>query len=136
MVGVSWEQATAFCEWRTLFLRRSVNKPGVQIERYRLPTEAEWELAARNANSENRYPWGSDGTTSDGGCYEANFNPGDGAYAADNHLIPAKVRSFKPNQFGLYDMAGNVAEWTSTTYTASGNALMSDLNQNSISKFL
>ena len=128
VVGVTWEQATAFCEWRTLFLRRSVNKAGVQVERYRLPTEAEWELAARNANSDNRYPWGSDATTSESGCYQANFNPGEGAYAADNHLIPAKVRSFKPNQFGLYDMAGNAAEWTSTSYTASGNALMSDLN--------
>jgi len=128
VVGVSWEQATAFCEWRTLFLRRSIHKEGVQIEKYRLPTEAEWEMAARNANSDNRYPWNSDSTTGEGGCYQANFNPGEGAYAADNHLIPAKVRSFKPNQLGLYDMAGNAAEWTSTTYTGSGNELMTDIN--------
>jgi Uncharacterized conserved protein len=128
VVGVSWEQATAFCEWRTMFLRRSINREGVHIEKYRLPTEAEWEMAARNANSDNKYPWDSDGTTSESGCYNANFKPGEGAYAADNHLIPAKVRSFKPNNFGLYDMAGNVAEWTSTAYTESGNERMNDLN--------
>ncbi|WP_294070767.1 SUMF1/EgtB/PvdO family nonheme iron enzyme [Proteiniphilum sp. UBA1028] len=128
VVGVTWEQATAFCEWRTMFLRRSINREGVQIEKYRLPTEAEWELAARNANSDSRYPWETGDGKSAPDCYQANFNPGEGAYAADNHLIPARVRSFKPNQFGLYDMAGNVAEWTSTAYSSSGLELMNDLN--------
>ena len=128
VVGVAWEQATAFCEWRTLFLRKGINKPGVTVEKYRLPTEAEWEMAARNANSYNKYPWDSDATTIESGCFQANFKPGDGAYGADNHLIPAKVRSFKPNNSGLYDMAGNVAEWTSTAYAESGNELMGDLN--------
>ena len=111
-----------------MFLRKGINKQGVTIERYRLPTEAEWEMAARNANSDNKYPWESDATTNESGCFQANFKPGDGAYGADNHLIPAKVRSFKPNNSGLYDMAGNVAEWTSTAYTESGNKLMGDLN--------
>ena len=128
VVGVSWEAATAFCEWRTMFLKKSLKGKNVTIEKYRLPTEAEWEMAARNANSDNRYPWNSNATTSESGCYNANFKPGEGAYAADNYLIPAKVGSFKPNNFGLYDMAGNVAEWTSTAYTESGNAQMSDMN--------
>jgi formylglycine-generating enzyme required for sulfatase activity len=128
VVGVSWEAATAFCEWRTMFLKKSLKGKNVTIEKYRLPTEAEWEMAARNANSDNRYPWDSNSTTSESGCYNANFKPGEGAYAADNYLIPAKVGSFKPNNFGLYDMAGNVAEWTSTAYTESGNAQMSDMN--------
>ncbi len=128
VVGVTWEAATAFCEWRTMFLKKSLKGKNVTIEKYRLPTEAEWEMAARNANSDNRYPWESNSTTSESGCYNANFKPGEGAYAADNYLIPAKVGSFKPNNFGLYDMAGNVAEWTSTAYTESGNAQMSDMN--------
>ena len=128
VVGVSWEQATAFCEWRTLFLKKSINRAGVQIEKYRLPTEAEWELAARSGNSDNIYPWGTNETTSESGCYQANFNPGEGAYAADNYLITAPVRSFKPNNIGLYDMAGNVAEWTSTAYTEAGNELMGNIN--------
>lgn len=128
VVGVSWEQAIAFCEWRTLFLRRGLNNNDVQIEKYRLPTEAEWELAARSGNSDNIYPWGSDVTTAESGCYQANFSPGEGAYAADNYIITAPIRSFKPNNIGLYDMAGNVAEWTSTAYSESGNALMGNLN--------
>lgn len=128
VVGVSWEQATAFCEWRTMFLRRNINREGIQIERYRLPTEAEWELAARSGNSENKYPWGADCLPSDIDCYQANFSPGEGGYAADNFLITAKVRSFRPNDIGLYDMAGNVAEWTSTAYSESGNELMGNIN--------
>lgn len=128
VVSVSWEQATAFCEWRTMFLRRSINREGVIIEKYRLPTEAEWEMAARNANSDSRYPWENGDDSGEPDCYQANFNPGEGAYAADNHLIPARVRSFKPNQFGLYEMAGNVAEWTSTAYSGSGLEMMNDLN--------
>lgn len=117
VVGVSWEQATAFCEWRTLFLRRSINREDVIIERYRLPTEAEWELAAQNTE-----------ITSESGCFQANFKPGEGGYAADNHLIPARVRNYKPNPYGLYDMVGNVAEWTSTAFTQAGNEIMGDLN--------
>ena len=128
VVGVSWEQATAFCEWRTLFLRRNISSSGVQVEKYRLPTEAEWELAARSGSSDNIYPWGSDGTMTESGCYQANFSPGEGAYAADNFLITSPVRSFKPNNIGLYDMAGNAAEWTSTAYSESGNELMSNIN--------
>lgn len=128
VVGVSWEAATAFCKWRTIYLRKSIRDKNIQIEEYRLPTEAEWEMAARNANSDNKYPWEADATTSESGCYNANFKPGEGAYASDNHLIPAKVGSFKPNNYGLFDMAGNVAEWTSTAHTESGNKQMNDMN--------
>lgn len=128
VVGVTWEAATAFCEWRTLFLKKSFGGKSITIEKYRLPTEAEWEMAARNANSDNRYPWDSNSITGESGCYNANFKPGEGAYAADNFLITTKVGSFNPNNFGLYDMAGNVAEWTSTAYTESGNLQMSDMN--------
>lgn len=130
VVGVSWEQANAFCEWRTMYLRKSITDKEVEIEKYRLPTEAEWEMAARSGNPDNIYPWGSEGTTAESGCYMANFSPGEGAYAADNYLIPAKVGSFKPNNIGLYDMAGNVAEWTSTAYRESAGELMSNINPN------
>lgn len=128
VVGVSWEAATAFCEWRTLFLRRGLQRRDVKVEKYRLPTEAEWEMAARSGKTENRYPWGPTAAQAGKGCYQANFKPGEGAYAADRNLIPAKTKSYRPNSFGLYDMAGNVSEWTSTTYTESGNQLMSDMN--------
>ena len=129
VVGVSWEQAKAFCAWRTLFLKKSLD-PGmrVNIEAYRLPTEAEFEYAARNGNSENIYPWKSEDLTSDKDCFLGNFKPQSGNYTADGHFITARVGSYSPNEFGLYDMAGNVAEWTSTAYLESGPEIMSDMN--------
>jgi len=129
VVGVSWEQATAFCHWRTEFLRRSLDANFRNtIEPYRLPTEAEFEYAARSGKTENSYPWKSDGVTSEKDCFLANFKPGEGNYTKDGHLITAKVASFSPNEFGLYDMAGNVAEWTSTAFLESGPEIMSDMN--------
>ena len=129
VVGVSWEQASAFCVWRTDYLRRSLNlKDGRVIEPYRLPTEAEFEYAARSGKSENKYPWSQDGVTGDKGCFLGNFKPDRGNYTKDGFLIPARVGSFSPNEFGLYDMAGNVAEWTSTAFLESGPEIMNDIN--------
>jgi formylglycine-generating enzyme required for sulfatase activity len=129
VVGVSWEQANAFCAWRTEFLKKSldVNVKNT-IEPYRLPTEGEFEYAARSGKTENAYPWKSDGVTGDKGCFLGNFKPEDGNYTKDGHLITAKVASFSPNEFGLYDMAGNVSEWTSTAYLESGPEIMNDIN--------
>jgi len=129
VVGVSWEQANAFCVWRTDLLKRSMDpRFRNSIEPYRLPTEAEYEYAAKSGKSENIYPWATNEVTSEKGCFLGNFKPGDGDYTKDGHLITAKVASFSPNEFGLYDMAGNVAEWTSTAFLESGPEIMSDLN--------
>lgn len=129
VVGVSWEQANAFAAWRTEFLRKSLGKEGVYIEPYRLPTEAEWEYAARAGVNENMYPWEGDLTMSDDrGCFYANFKPQKGNYVKDGHLITSRVGTYAPNDFGLYDMAGNVSEWTSTAYAESIDKLTSDLN--------
>ncbi|WP_289158434.1 SUMF1/EgtB/PvdO family nonheme iron enzyme [uncultured Muribaculum sp.] len=129
VVGVSWEQANAFSNWRTDYLRRSLGKEGVYIEPYRLPTEAEWEYAARAGKSENIYPWdGELPLTEDKGCFYANFKPDEGNYVRDGHIITSRVGTYSPNDFGLYDMAGNVSEWTSTAYTESISKLTSDLN--------
>ncbi|MEE0975462.1 MAG: SUMF1/EgtB/PvdO family nonheme iron enzyme [Muribaculaceae bacterium] len=129
VVGVSWEQASAFANWRTDFLRRSLGRQGVYIEPYRLPTEAEWEYAARAGVNENMYPWEGDLPLTEGkGCFYANFKPNEGNYIKDGHLITSQVGTYAPNDFGLYDMAGNVSEWTSTAYTESVGKLTSDLN--------
>lgn len=128
VVGVTWEQATAFAEWRTKFYRMGQPKNGRPIEVFRLPTEGEWEFAARNGRSENKYPWDKDGTMDEKACFMANFKPGDGDYTKDGNLITARVASYTPNRFGIYDLAGNVAEWTSTAYTESGTEMMNDMN--------
>ncbi|MCH5345756.1 MAG: SUMF1/EgtB/PvdO family nonheme iron enzyme [Muribaculaceae bacterium] len=129
VVGVSWEQANAFANWRTDFLRRSLGREGVYIEPYRLPTEAEWEFAARAGNDNNKYPWDGDlPLTEQKGCFYANFKPQDGNYVQDGQLITARVGTYSPNDFGLYDMAGNVSEWTSTAYTESVSKQTADIN--------
>lgn len=128
VVGVTWEQATAFCEWRTMFYKMGQPKNGRPIENFRLPTEGEWEFAARNGKTENKYPWDKEGTMDEKACFMANFKPGEGNYTKDGNLIPARVASYVPNRFGIYDLAGNVSEWTSTAYTESGTAMMNDMN--------
>ena len=128
VVGVSWEQANAFANWRTDYLRRSLGKEGVMIEPYRLPTEAEWEFAARAGNSESQDPWSETIPMDERGCFYANFKPMEGDYIRDGHLITSPVGTFNANDFGLYDMAGNVSEWTSTAYTESINKLTADMN--------
>jgi gliding motility-associated lipoprotein GldK len=128
VVGVSWEQANAFANWRTDYLRRSLGKEGIYVEPYRLPTEAEWEYAARGGNSESAFPWEETLPMDERGCFYANFKPRDGDFVRDGHVITSQVGTFTPNDFGLYDMAGNVSEWTSTAYAESVDRLTSDLN--------
>lgn len=129
VVGVSWEQANAFANWRTEFLRRSLGREGVYVEPYRLPTEAEWEFAARAGVTENMYPWEGDlPLTEEKGCFYANFKPQEGNYVQDGHLITSRVGTYSPNDFGLYDMAGNVSEWTSTAFTESVSKMTNDMN--------
>jgi gliding motility-associated lipoprotein GldK len=131
VVGVSWRQARAFCDWRTKLqqdYRTRMND--TPAHDYRLPTESEWELAARGGLQQSIYPWGSYYTRNAQGCFMANFKPLRGNYVADSdtRATTTKVGSFDPNDYGLYDMAGNVAEWTSSAYFETGYDLMNDLN--------
>jgi formylglycine-generating enzyme len=131
VVGVTWEQANAFCKWRTDFRDQFLSANKIQsIHPYRLPTEVEWEYAARGGKINNKYPWGSYYTSTEKGCFLANFKPMRGNYIADSYYSTKtmKVGSFDPNGYGLYDMAGNVAEWTSTAYDVSDYDLMNSLN--------
>lgn len=128
VVGVSWEQATAFCQWRTEFLKASYGMRGVEFEPFRLPTEAEWEYAARAGNNDQSFSWKTDLPHSDRGCFNGNFKPGDGDYSRDGYIITSPVGAYSSNDFGLYDMSGNVAEWTSTSWSESGVQSASDIN--------
>ena len=127
VVGVNWEQANAYCNWRTDFLMKGLGGNAKFIQRYRLPTEAEWEYAARGKEGKE-LPWENEDVKSDNGCYYANFKPDRGNYTMDGNIITSKVGIYSANSNGLYDMAGNVAEWTSTVYTEAGVLSMSDLN--------
>ena len=127
VVGVTWEQANAFCAWRTDFLLKGLSGQAKYIQRYRLPSEAEWEYAARGKDG-TEFPWENPDVKNGDGCFYANFKPDRGNYTKDGNLITSKTGIYSPNSNGLYDMAGNVAEWTSTIYTEAGVEAMNDLN--------
>ena len=127
VVGVTWEQANAFCRWRTEFLVKGLAGNGGDIQPYRLPTEIEWEYAARGKEG-SAFPWEATDVKSEKGCFYANFKPDRGNYTKDGSLITSKCGIFSANSNGLYDMAGNVAEWTSTVFTEAGVESMSDMN--------
>jgi formylglycine-generating enzyme len=129
VVGVSWKQATAFCIWRTQLLNASLNAEGQPgVHNYRLPIESEWEYAARGGLENSMYPWGGYYTRNKEGCFLANFKPLRGNYADDGGVTTIAVGQYQPNEYGLYDMAGNVAEWTSNAYDESAYVFSHDLN--------
>ncbi|OYU96295.1 MAG: gliding motility-associated lipoprotein [Bacteroidetes bacterium B1(2017)] len=129
VVGVNWKQARAFAHWRTFHLNAYYAENGENgVTAFRLPTEYEWEYAARAGRDQTMYPWGGPYVRNAKGCSLANFKPGRGDYGADGGVYPIRVASYFPNDFGLYDMSGNVAEWTVSAYAESGHLFTHDLN--------
>tara|TARA_R110002012_G_scaffold321809_1_gene551510 strand:- start:9155 stop:10531 length:1377 start_codon:yes stop_codon:yes gene_type:complete len=129
VVGVSWKQANAFCEWRTLYHnadRKDSKKHNVP--KYRLPSEAEWEYAARGGLQAATFPWGGPYTKNDRGCFMANFKPLRGDYAADQALYTVEAKSYEANDYNLYNMAGNVSEWVHASYDPSSYEFVSSIN--------
>lgn len=108
VVFVSWNDAQAFCKWLSRKEKRT----------YRLPTEAEWEMACRGGSAWTRFPWGNRLP----GDRDMNFGDGDPKLPEslttvnDGYKNVSPVASYPPNGFGLYDMAGNVMQWVEDRY--------------------
>jgi len=129
VVGVNWKQAVAFCRWRTKYLNGYLErKKKVPESDFRLPTEAEWEYAARGGRTQSPYPWGGPYLRNKKGCLLANFKPGRGNYQEDGGFYTVRADAYWPNDYGLYNMAGNVAEWTNSLYYEGSYNFQHDMN--------
>ncbi|HRS52652.1 MAG TPA: SUMF1/EgtB/PvdO family nonheme iron enzyme [Candidatus Marinimicrobia bacterium] len=112
VIYISWNDANSYCEW----LSKKTGK------KYRLPTEAEWEYAARSGGKDYKYSWGNSEPSGKyggnicgeewGGISEDRYYKG----YDDGYVMIAPVGSFEPNELGLYDMTGNVLEWCLDDY--------------------
>lgn len=129
VVGVSWKQAKAFSNWRTQYMNGYLREQGlIYVQDYRLPKEAEWEYAARGGLELSMYPWGGYYTRNYSGCFLANFKPLRGNYIDDGGFHTVVVAHYDPNEYGLYDMAGNVSEWCDDAFDESAFSYTHDLN--------
>lgn len=129
VVGITWKQAEAFANWRTRYMNNYLERKKFATDgEYRLPTEAEWEYAARGNRTGSMFGWGNYYLRNKKGCLLANFKPGRGNYAEDGGFYTVRADAYWPNEYGLYNMSGNVAEWTSSLYYEGAYNFMNDLS--------
>jgi sulfatase modifying factor 1 len=134
VVGVTWRQARAFTDWRSKEIRATLIKnsylSGFQLS-LSLPTEAQWQYAAEG-KLDPRDTTATTRVTIDGAegkeKLAVNFKQGEGTYSRDGATFTLPVKSYTPNAFGIYNMAGNVSEWTLDAFSPSAVAFVNDLN--------
>jgi len=135
VVGVTWKQARAYTDWRGKEIMSTMMKnsylSGFQLT-FSLPTEAQWQYAAEGKLDPNdpvtrtRLTIGNE--NSDKKRLAVNFKQGEGMYSRDGSTFTVPVKGYTPNAFGIYNMAGNVAEWTLDAYSPSSSVFVNDLN--------
>lgn len=129
VVGVNWKQSVAFCHWRTHYQNSYLEKKKKAVESdFRLPSEAEWEYAARGGRTNSMFPWGNYYLRNKKGCLLANFKPGRGNYPEDGGFYTVRADAYWPNDYGLYNMSGNVAEWTESYFYEGASNFIHDMN--------
>lgn len=127
VVNISYNAALAYCNWLTKQYEQSSHKKYKKVI-FRLPSEKEWEIAAQAGNNQAVYPWKENTFVNSKGQILANFKRGNGdttgvaAFLNDNADVTAPVKSYWPNAFGLYNMAGNVAEMTASNNIVKGGS--------------
>lgn len=132
--NISYEAAVTYCDWLTQVYNQSdYKRKRFKKVKFRLPSAAEWELAARGGHQQAPYPWGGYYSMNAQKCYLANFyvteeppcedcENGNVKAGNDGGFFPINVDSFFPNDYGLYNMSGNVAEMIAEKGTAMGGS--------------
>ncbi|MCD0486876.1 SUMF1/EgtB/PvdO family nonheme iron enzyme [Pedobacter sp. MC2016-14] len=134
VVGVNWKQARAYTDWKGKEMTAMANKNpylrGFNLA-YSLPSEAQWQRAA--VGSDNSLDTSAMNLTKTDKktkkqLLAINFKQGEGSYSKDGSTFTVPVTSYSPNGFGLYNMFGNVSEWTLDAYSPSSSFFINDLN--------
>jgi sulfatase modifying factor 1 len=135
VVGVTWKQSRAYADWRGTQMRFLVrNNPELKnfTLSFSLPTEAQWQFAAEAKLNPSDTTERSVVTTVNEKTgreqLSLNFKQGEGDYSSDGSTFTLPVTSYTPNAFGIYNMAGNVSEWTLDAYSPSASQFVNDLN--------
>ena len=117
VVGITWEAAKYFAAAHTNYFNEYREGKGLPpYPSFSLPSAAQWEYAARGGKELAKYPWGGPYIRDHEGNLRANFKSDRGNYNEGGYTYTSPVTAFPPNEYNLYDMAGNVSEWTLDSY--------------------